>query len=93
MANRDWGIKFDDDDLKTQIFVPWEVKVCLFKEQSKIIRSARAKCINTTIEYENRAMQLVFGGPLEDQLEAMLLVGIEVAKMGRSWDRLVKAFS
>ena len=75
-----WSSSKRGDGLKTKIFVPPEVKVRLFREQSKIIRSARAECMNTTIKYENIDRQLVFGGSMEEQLKAMLLISADLSQ-------------
>ena len=78
---------------KSKIFVPREVKNCLFNEYSQVFRSIRAECKTTLIKYENSARQLVFGGSLEKKQKAMILMYEKLEKKGVKFVGLVKDFS
>ena len=77
----------------TKVFVPREVKDCLFTESSKIVRSTRAECKTTFIKYEHNSRQLVFGGSLERKQKAMILMHEKLDKMGVNFEGWVKALS
>ena len=77
----------------SKIFVPREVKECLFNESSKIIRTTRAECKATFIKYEHNTRQLVIGGSLEKKQKAMILMCEKLDKMGVKFHGLVKDFS
>ena len=78
---------------KSKIFVPREVKSCLFNESSQIIRTTRAECKATFIKYELNTRQLVFGGSLEKKQKAMILMYEKLEKKGVKFVGLVKDFS
>ena len=74
---------------KSKIFVTREVKDCLFNESSKIIRSTRAECKGTFINYEHHTRQLVFGGSLEKRQKAMILMYERLERMDIRYNGLV----
>ena len=78
---------------KSKVFVPRDVKDCLFTESSKIVRSTRAECKTTFIKYEHNSRQLVFGGSLERKQKAMILMYDKLDKMGVNFEGWVRALS
>ena len=78
-----------EDGVKSKIFVPREVRDCLFTESSKVIRSTRAECKATFIKYEHNSRQLVFGGSLQKKQKAMIVMYEKLEKMGVGFIGLV----
>ena len=77
------------DGPKSKIYVPRDVKDCLFKESSNVIRSTRAECKATFIKYEHNSRQLVFGGSLAKKQKAMRVMYEKLEKMGVGFTGLV----
>ena len=74
---------------KSNIYVSRELKEYLFLGSSKVIRDTRAECKFTYIKYELKTRELVFGGSLEKQQKAMILMYEKLEKMGIKYNRLV----
>ena len=75
---------------RSKIFLPREVKDCLFDK--KIFTATRAECRGTYIKYENHTRQLVFGGSVEKKQKAMILMYEKLEKEGVKFIGFVKSF-